>query len=148
MQAVCNNRKSWFFKCHSLWQFGTNWKLLNMNINMDMKTMLNVSFKFMYLLMRLLMLLTSQKLLPLYWSPRRANRKSGCISIIVLVVPKKYQFKKCFVLMQLHLMLKIFVRDALLALWIFFEQFCSKIFWNTLQDYKSLLNNVSIINRP
>ena len=30
--------------------------------------------------------------------------------------------------MQLHLMLKIFVCGASLALWIFFEQFCSKIF--------------------
>ena len=37
-----------------------NWKLLNVNINMDMKTMLNVSFKFMYLLIRLLMLRTAQ----------------------------------------------------------------------------------------
>ena len=33
-QAVCNNRKYWFFKCHSFWQFGINWKLLNVNINM------------------------------------------------------------------------------------------------------------------
>ena len=23
---VCNNRKNWFFKCHSFWQFGMNWK--------------------------------------------------------------------------------------------------------------------------
>ena len=37
-------------------------------------------------------------------------------------------------LMQLHLMLKIFVCDAWLALWIFFEKFCSKIFGTTLQD--------------
>ena len=56
-------------------------------------------------------------------------------SIIVQVVPKQYQFKKyknCFVLMRLHLMLKIFVCDAWLAVWIFFEKFCSKIF-GTLQ---------------
>ena len=95
------------------------------------KTMLNVSFKLMFLLMRLLMLLSAQHLLPLYWSPRRANWKSECISIIVYVVPKQYQLKKyknCFVLMQLHLMLKIFVCDAWLALRIFFEKFCSKIF--------------------
>ena len=31
-------------------------------------------------------------------------------------------------LMQLHLMLKIFVGDAWLAPWIFFENFCSKFF--------------------
>ena len=101
------------------------------------KTMLNVSFKFMYLLMRLLMLVPPQHLLPLYWSPRKANRTSECISTTVLVVPKQYQFKKyknCFLLMQLHLMLKIFVCDAWLALWIFFEKFCSKIFGTTLQN--------------
>ena len=32
IQAVCNNRKNWFFKWHSFWQFGINWKLLNVNI--------------------------------------------------------------------------------------------------------------------
>ena len=32
--SVCNNRKNWFFKCHSFWQFGMNWILLNVNINM------------------------------------------------------------------------------------------------------------------
>ena len=36
--------------------------------------------------------------------------------------------------MQLHVMLKIFVSDAWLALWIFFENFCSKIFGTTLQE--------------
>ena len=117
--AVCNNRTNWFFKCHCFWQFGINWKLLNVNINMDTKIMLNVSFKFMYLLMRLLMLLPAQELLPLYWSMRRANQKSECIAIIVYVLQKQYQFKKyknCFVLIQLHLMLKIFECDASLAL--------------------------------
>ena len=71
------------------------------------------------------------------WSLRRANRISECISIIIWVVPRQCQFKKYknwFVLMQQHLMLKIFVCDASLALWIFFEQFCSKIFGTTLQD--------------
>ena len=37
-------------------------------------------------------------------------------------MPKQYQFtkyKNCFVLMQLHLMLKIFVCDAWIAFWIF-----------------------------
>ena len=57
-----------------------------------------------------------------------------------LVVPKQYQFKKyknCFVLMQLHLMLNIFVCDIWLALWIFFfEKLCSKIFGKTLQRQK------------
>ena len=115
IQPVCNNRKNWFFKCHSFWQFGINWKFLNVNINMAHETMLNVSLKFMYLLMRLLMLLPAQPLRPLYWSLRRANKKSESISIIV---PTQYHFKKyknCFVLMQLHLMLKIFVCDAWLA---------------------------------
>ena len=92
------------------------------------KTMLKLSFKLMYLLKRLLMLLPAQDLLPLYWSLRRTNRKSECISITVCAVPKQCQFKKyknCFVLMQLHLMLKIFACDVWLALWIFFEKFYS-----------------------
>ena len=83
----------------------------------------------MYLLMGLLVLLPAQHLLPLYRSLRRANRKSECISIIVLVVPKQCQFKKyknCFVLLQLHLMLKIFVCDAWLALWICLRNFVPK----------------------
>ena len=52
---------------------------------------------------------------------------------------KQYKFKKyknCFVLMQLHLMLNIFVSDASLSLWIFFENFCLKIFGTTLQELK------------
>ena len=32
--SVSNNRKNWFFKCHSFWHFGMNWILLNVNINM------------------------------------------------------------------------------------------------------------------
>ena len=44
-----------------------------------------------------------------------------------------HEVKNCFVLMQLHLMLKIFVCDAWLALWIFFEKFCSNIYETTLQ---------------
>ena len=32
-QAVCNDGKNWFVKCPSFWQFGTNWKLLNVNID-------------------------------------------------------------------------------------------------------------------
>ena len=82
-KPLCNNRKNWFFKCHSFWQFGINWKLLNVNINMAHENYAYVSFKFMYLLIRLLMLLPAQHLLPLYWSPRRVNRKSEFISIIV-----------------------------------------------------------------
>ena len=42
------------------------------------KTMLHVSFKFIYLLMRLLMLLPAQHLLPLYRPLKRANKKSEC----------------------------------------------------------------------
>ena len=38
-------------------------------------------------------------------------------------------------MMQPHLLLKIFVCDAWLALWIFFfEKLCSKMFGTTLQD--------------
>ena len=65
-------------------------------------------------------------------------------------MPEQYQFKKyknCFVLIQLHLILKIFVCDAWLALWIFFVNFCSTIFGTTLQDWNSLLNNLSLMNR-
>ena len=140
-----------FFKGPSFWQFGSNWKLLNVTSIWRTKTMLNVSFKFMYLLMPLLMLLPAQHWLPLYWPLKRAKRNSECLSNIAYAVPKQYQFKKyknCFVLMQLHLMLKIVVCDAWLALWIFVEKFCSKIFWITLEDVNSLLNNVSSINIP
>ena len=97
------------------------------------KTTQNVRFKFMHLLMRLLMMLPAQELLPLYWSLRRVNRKSECILIIVKVVPKQYQFKKyknCFVLIQLHLMVKIYVCDAWLAVWIFFWEILFQNLWN------------------
>ena len=40
--------------------------------------------------------------------------------------------------MQLHLMLKIFVGDAWLASWIFFENFCSEFFKTTLQDVNNM----------
>ena len=73
MPAVCNNRKSWFFKCPGFGQFGINWKLLNVNISWRTKTMLDVSFKFMYQLMQLLMLLSARHLLPLYRPLKRAN---------------------------------------------------------------------------
>ena len=42
------------------------------------RTMLNVSLKFMYLLMRLLILIPAQHLLPLYQPLKRANQKSEC----------------------------------------------------------------------
>ena len=65
-------------------------------------------------------------------------------------MPKQYHFKKyknCFVLMQLHLMLKIFVGDAGLALWIFFvpkslEQLCK-----TKQFTKQLFNNKQSVKK-
>ena len=34
IQAICNNKKNWFSKCHSFWQLGINWKLVNANIKM------------------------------------------------------------------------------------------------------------------
>ena len=69
-------------------------------------------------------------------------------------MPKQYQFKKyknCFVLMQLHLMLKIFVCGAWLALWIFFENFVSQKsleqLCKTTQFTKQRLNNEQIVEK-
>ena len=45
--------------------------------------------------------------------------------------------------MQLHLMPSIFICDALLASWIFFENFYSKIFWMTLLDVLKYQNSIS-----
>ena len=42
--------------------------------------------------------------------------------------------QNCIVLMQLHLIQKIFVGDAWLAPWIFFENFCSESLKTTLRD--------------
>ena len=50
--------------------------------------------------------------------------------------------------MQLHLMLKIFVSDAWLASWILFENFCSKIFWMTLQNVYNMLHTFYLVNQP
>ena len=114
------------------------------------KAMLNVSFEFMYLLMRMLMLLPAQHLLPLYWPVGKQIENLNAYQTLFGVMPTQYKFKKyknCVVLIQLHLMLKIFAGDAWLALWTFFEKFCRTIFWTTLQDLSSLLNNVSLINR-
>ena len=66
------------------------------------------------------------------WSEQTKHLNS--YQTLFKLVSKQCQFtkyKNCFVLMQLHLMLKIFVCDAWLALWIFFEKFCSKIFGTT-----------------
>ena len=46
--------------------------------------------------------------------------------------------------MQLYLMLKIFVSDARLAPWIFFENFCSELFGTTLQDKHVLLSHSTV----
>ena len=104
--------------------------------------MLNVSFKFMYLPMRLLMLFPAQHFLPLYiyWSIRRANRKSECISIIILVMPKQYQSKKyniCVVLMQLHL------DSENLCMWCLTNRVDS--FWEIL--FQNLWNNSARIKQ-
>ena len=67
-----------------------------------------------------------------------------------LKVPKQYQFKKhknCIVLMQLHLMLKIFVSDAWLVPWIFFEKCCSEFFETSLQDVYNMPNTFSLVIR-
>ena len=55
------NRKNWFFKYPSFWQFGINYLMWTSILRT--KTMLNVSFKFEYLLMRLVILLPAQHLL-------------------------------------------------------------------------------------
>ena len=50
--------------------------------------------------------------------------------------------------MQLHLMLKIFVSDAWLAPWIFFENFCSELFETTLQDVYNIPNPLYLVIKP
>ena len=42
--------------------------------------------------------------------------------------------------MQQHLMLKIFLSDAWLAPWIFFDNFCSEFFGTILQDVYNMPN--------
>ena len=56
--------------------------------------------------------------------------------------------QKCIVLMQLHLMLKIFVGDAWLAPWIFFENFYSEFFKTTLQDVYNMPQTFYLVNKP
>ena len=51
IQAVCNNRKNWFFKCHSFLTILYKLKITECEHQYGArKTMLNLSFKFMYLL--------------------------------------------------------------------------------------------------
>ena len=45
IQAVCNNTKYWFFKCPRFWQFGINWILLNVNINIAHESYAKCEFK-------------------------------------------------------------------------------------------------------
>ena len=56
----------------------------------------------------------------------------------------------CIVLMQLHLMLKIFGSDTSgwLASLILFENFCSKIFWTTMQDVYNIPHTFYLVNEP
>ena len=51
-----------------------------------------------------------------------------CLNSAKAIAIQEFKHKTCIVLMQLHLMLKVFVSDAWLASWILFENFCSKIF--------------------
>ena len=53
--------------------------------------------------------------------------------------------QKWIVLMQQHLMLKIFVGDAWLAPQIFFENFCSEFFKTTLQDVFNMPNTFYVV---
>ena len=50
--------------------------------------------------------------------------------------------------MQLHLMLKIFVGDAWLAPWIFFEGFCLEFFKMTLQDVYNMPHMFYLVIQP
>ena len=43
-QVVCNNRKSWFFKCPGFGQFRINWKLLNVNTIIAQETYATCEF--------------------------------------------------------------------------------------------------------
>ena len=100
----------------------------------------------MHLLMRLLMLLPAQNLC-LYIDPKKNKPKifipsKHCLSSAKAIPIRKVQK---FVLVQLHFMLKIFLLDAWLALWIIFEKLCE--FRTILQDYNSLLNNIPLIHR-
>ena len=45
IQAVCKNRRNWFFKCPSFWQFGINWTFLNVNITMALKNYAKCEFE-------------------------------------------------------------------------------------------------------
>ena len=47
--------------------------------------------------------------------------------------------------MQLHLMLKIFVGDAWLASWIFFENFSSEFFKTTLLDVLNMSHTFYLV---
>ena len=58
------------------------------------------------------------------------------------------EHKTCIVLMPLHLMLKIFVSDAWLAPWIFFENFCSEFFETTLQDLYNMPSTFYLVIQP
>ena len=102
------------------------------------KTMLNLSFKssiywcdfwccFLLNTCCLYILLTPKEGKPKIWMHIK-----HCLSSAKAIPIQEVQ--NCFVLMQLHLILKIFVCDAWLALWIIFEKCCSKIFGTTLQD--------------
>ena len=51
-------------------------------------------------------------------------------------------------LMQLHLMLKIFVNDAWLAPWIFFENIYSEFFGMTLKDVYNMQNKFYLSIQP
>ena len=50
--------------------------------------------------------------------------------------------------MQLHLLLKIFVGDAWLAPWIFFEKFYSEFFKTTLQDVYNMPHTFYLLIQP
>ena len=123
-----------FVQIGNCWMWTSLWRT---------KTMLNESFKFIYQLTRLLMLLPAQHLLPLSTPEERKPKMLMYIKHCVTnakAIPI-HEVQKWFVLMQLHLMLKNFVCDAWLALWTLFDKVCTKTKKN------SLLNNVSLINR-
>ena len=97
------------------------------------KTMLNVSFKFMYLLLRLLMLLPAKHLLPLHWSLRWTNREVQKLLCVNAAASDAENLCMCCLASLVDILWEILYQNL----------------WNNSARLKQfyLLNNASIINR-
>ena len=125
---IPKDNNGFFFKCPGFW---TIYHKFNINdiINMGHETMLNVSFKFMCLILSIdatadaasYSTLTALALSRSEKSPKIWMLIKHCLSSAKAIPIEEAQ--KCFVLIQLHLMSNIFECDAWLASWIFFKMF-------------------------